>query len=38
LVSLNEPENGGPYQGYAADACVKAMAEAADALSSRGAE
>jgi len=29
LVSLNEPRNGGPYQGTAALACVDAMREAA---------
>lgn len=30
LVSLDKPESGGPYGGYAAAQCVKAMAEAAD--------
>ncbi len=32
LVSLNEPEHGGPYQGSAAQACVEAMAQAADEI------
>lgn len=38
LVSLDRPENGGPYQGYAASYCVNVMAEAAaklDALQAR---
>lgn len=30
LVSLDKPKSGGPYGGYAAAQCVKAMAEAAD--------
>lgn len=30
LVSLNKPENGGPYQGYAAADCVETMEKAAD--------
>lgn len=38
LVALNEPENGGPYQGIAAQACMQAMREAADALDSLQAE
>lgn len=32
LVSLNAPEKGGPYQGFAAAECMKAMTEAAAAL------
>lgn len=32
LVSLNDPRNGGPYQGIAATACMEAMTEAAAAL------
>lgn len=32
LVSLNEPEHGGPYGGLAAQECVKAMRDAANAL------
>jgi hypothetical protein len=32
LVSLNEPWNGGPYQGVAATACVEAMDEAASLI------
>jgi len=32
LVSLNEPEKGGPYGGLAAELCMRAMREAADAL------
>lgn len=35
LVSLNEPENGGPYGGYAAAEFVKAGAEAASAIESQ---
>lgn len=38
LVSLHAPENGGPYGGYAADRCMKAMARAADALTAAEAE
>ena len=36
LVSLNEPKNGGPFQGFAAQACVEAMREAASRLSQAG--
>lgn len=32
LVSLNEPRNGGPYQGVAAERCVSATAKAADTI------
>lgn len=38
LVSLNERKNGGPYQGAAAEACVKAMGEAADLIESQAAK
>jgi hypothetical protein len=33
LVSLNDPKNGGPYGGYAAQQCIEAMREAAAFLS-----
>ena len=32
LVSLNEPHMGGPYTGYAAQACVEAMGMAAERI------
>jgi len=32
LVSLDKPENGGPYGGIAAQECMKAMGEAADTI------
>jgi hypothetical protein len=32
LVSLNDPDHGGPYGGSAADQCMRAMSDAADAL------
>ena len=32
LVSLDQPEKGGPYGGTAAIECVRAMAEAADKI------
>ena len=32
LVMLNEATHGGPYQGAAAEACVQAMAEAAERI------
>jgi len=32
LVSLNKPQNGGPYRGYAAERCVMAMTQSADAI------
>lgn len=32
LVALNEPQHGGPYQGFAAARCVEAMTHAADEL------
>lgn len=34
LVSLDRPENGGPYQGLAARECLSAMQQAADAIQS----
>lgn len=36
LVSLNEPRNGGPYQGFAAEMCMDAMREAASILEYEG--
>jgi len=35
LVALNEPQNGGPYQGYAAQQFIEAASEAATALQSQ---
>jgi len=35
LVSLNEPQNGGPYQGYAAQKFIETANEAATALQSQ---
>ncbi len=32
LVMLNDARHGGPYQGVAAEACMKAMTEAADRI------
>jgi hypothetical protein len=32
LVSLNDPDRGGPYGGTAAEQCMRAMCDAADAL------
>jgi len=37
LVSLNDPDKGGPYGGYAAQNCVEAMSKAASALSAQAA-
>ena len=38
LVSLDEPDKGGPYGGYAASKCIEAMREAADLLLSQAQE
>jgi hypothetical protein len=35
LISLDEPRNGGPYQGLAAKLCLGAMTEAAKALTTQ---
>lgn len=38
LVSLDDPKNGGPYGGSAATACLDAMLEAADLITTLSAE
>lgn len=38
LVSLNEPDKGGPYGGFAAQRCMAAMTKAASTLTSLAAE
>ena len=38
LISLDQPENGGPYGGFAAAECMRWMAEAASLLTRVAAE
>lgn len=38
LVSLNDPERGGPYGGSAAEQCMIAMADAADLIEALSAD